>query len=428
MGRILRLIVVGIAILFLLFVLVMLLNILFVIYSPNHTSPIPPDITLPPWLEPLQMGPSYGIQNQKLGVCNQSEIAAQSCNLTGQGDQVCFAWTEHGRDPGESLSILLHDSQENLVFQYDEADPISTTCKELCCRVLPVTTPLPPGKYTEVVFLLAGWYFHYPIDWTSTQVNSILPFIPKAELTLTKKAFPATYSRVGDNIRYDYVITNTGDAIWQGSMTITDDSKVEVKCQTVNSIGNRNDSFDPSEAVPCYATYIIKKADIEAGSVTSTASLEGADPATTKITSGCQPPKDWVIYEIRSTDTLDEISTWYSDLTLEKLMQANCLNTATISPGQKIYVPSSPLPAKIRGIVFMDPNHNDIQDRNELGLSGAPVKITDSNGAIVATPMTGANGVFEIDLPPGTYFVFQFQVILRPGEVRNQKFAVVPVP
>ena len=248
------------------------------------------------------------------------------------------------------------------------------------------------------------------------------------KLTLTKTAFPTTYMRVGDNIGYNYVIMNTGNMIWQGSMTVTDDSKAQVNCQEVSSIGNRNDSFDTNESVTCYATYIITKADIEAGSVTSTASLEGADPATTKITSGCHAPEGWVAYDLRSTDSLDAISTWYSDLSLEKLMQANCLNTATISPGQKLFVPSTPLPAKIRGVVFMDPNHNDIQDRNELGLSGAPVKITDSNGAIVATPMTGANGVFEIDLPPGTYFVFQFQVILRPGEVRNQKFAVVPVP
>ena len=285
-----------------------------------------------------------------------------------------------------------------------------------------------------MVFLISGIYpspIHIPTPTASETppANAIAPTRPDVrKLTLTKAAFPTTYMRVGDNIRYDYVITNASDTIWQSSMTVLDDSNVDVKCQTVNSIGNRNDSFDPSEAVPCYATYIITQADIEAGSVTSTARVQGADPVTTTITSGCHPPEGWAIYDLRGTDTLDEISTWYSDLSLAKLMQANCMNTATISPGQKIYVPSSPLPAKIRGIVFMDPNHNDIQDRGELGLSGAPVKITDNNGAIVTTPITGANGIFEADLPPGTYFIFQFQVILHPGEVRNQKFAVVPVP
>ena len=248
------------------------------------------------------------------------------------------------------------------------------------------------------------------------------------KLTLTKTAFPTTYMRVGDNIRYDYVITNTGTGVWHGSMTITDDSKAQVKCQNVISIGNYDGVLDPTEAMTCYATYVITEADIQAGSVTSTASIEGAEPVTTTITSGCHAPEGWVVYELRSTDSLDAISTWYSDLSLAKLMQANCLNTATISLGQKIYVPTSPLPAKIRGIVFMDPNHNDRQDRNEQGLPGAPVRITDINGAIIATPITGANGVFEVDLPPGTYFVFQFQIILHPAEVRNQRFAVVPVP
>lgn len=248
------------------------------------------------------------------------------------------------------------------------------------------------------------------------------------KLTLKKTAFPTTYARVDDNIRYDYFITNTAGTIWRGSLVVTDDSQVQVRCQTVNNIGNRDFAFDPSETVTCYATYRITQADLEAGSVTSTAHLEGADPATTTITSDCHPPEGWVIYDFRSTDTLDEISTWYGELTVEKLMQANCLNTATISPGEKIYVPGAPLPATLVGVVFMDPNHNDRQDRNEQGLPGAPVRITDINGTLVATPTTGVNGAFQVDLPPGTYFVFQFQVILRPGETRNQKFAVVPVP
>ena len=280
-----------------------------------------------------------------------------------------------------------------------------------------------------LVFLLSTLTPVPPPSPTKTPTTAgIAPLLNIGKLTLSKQAYPPTYSRVGDNIRYDYVITNSGNAIWPGLLAVTDDSQAPVNCQPVNSIGNRDESFDPSESITCYATYVINEADIEAGSVTSTAHLEGADDVTTTITSGCRPPDGWVVYDFRSTDTLDEISTWYSGLTVAQLMQANCLNTATVSPGQNIYIPSTPLPAKIRGIVFMDPNHNDRQDRGELGLSGAPVKITDSNGAIVATPVTAANGVFEVDLPPGTYFVFQFQMILRPGEVKDQKFAVVPVP
>lgn len=264
-----------------------------------------------------------------------------------------------------------------------------------------------------------------PTLTTTTATPALIGF---RTLTLSKTAFPTNYSRVGDNIRYDYMITNRGNMIWQGNLTITDDSNAQVSCQAVESVGNRDGILDPNETVTCYATYVITQTDIDAGSVTSTARLEGADPVSTTITSSCHPPEGWVLYDVRSTDTLDEISTWYGDLTVPNLMQANCLNTATISPGQKLLVPAAPLPARITGIVFMDPNHNDRQDRGELGLSGAPVKITDRNGTLVATPITGANGVFQVDLPPGTYFVFQFQIILHPGEVRNQRFAVVPVP
>src|SRR5690349_8401464 len=146
--------------------------------------------------------------------------------------------------------------------------------------------------------------------------------VATTKLTLKKTAFPTTYSRVGDNIRYNYFITNLGDTVWQGSRDITDDSKAQVTCQPVDSVGHRNNAFDPSETIPCYATYLITQADIEAGSVTHTARLDGAEPAVTTITSSCHPPEGWVFYDLRSTDTLDEISTWYSNLTVEKLMQA----------------------------------------------------------------------------------------------------------
>ena len=168
-----------------------------------------------------------------------------------------------------------------------------------------------------LVFLILGINPSPPISiraaGTPSTEQAASPPLPVRKLNLGKTAFPTTYSRVGDNIRYNYFITNLGNTIWEGSRDITDDSKAQVTCQTVDSVGNRNNAFDPSETIPCYATYIITQADIEAGSVTHTAHLEGAEPAVTTITSGCHPPEGWVAYDVRSTDTLDEISTWYSD-------------------------------------------------------------------------------------------------------------------
>ena len=62
----------------------------------------------------------------------------------------------------------------------------------------------------------------------------------------------------------------------------------------------------------------------------------------------------------------------------------------------------------LSGTVWNDLNMNGItsdENLSALGLPGVDITIRDTSGAIVATAITGANGFWSVDVPPGTYSV-----------------------
>ena len=63
-------------------------------------------------------------------------------------------------------------------------------------------------------------------------------------------------------------------------------------------------------------------------------------------------------------------------------------------------------PAAIGDRVWLDTNHNGIQDTGEVGVGGVGVTLHDSTGAVIGHTVTDANGLYLFDrLPAGTYNV-----------------------
>jgi len=62
--------------------------------------------------------------------------------------------------------------------------------------------------------------------------------------------------------------------------------------------------------------------------------------------TNCPPPAGWVVYNVKTGDTLAVLSTRYRT-TSASLKQANCLETADLVPGTVIYVPPSPTQTRI---------------------------------------------------------------------------------
>ena len=97
-------------------------------------------------------------------------------------------------------------------------------------------------------------------------------------LGLEKTASPATYTAAGQTIDYSYVLTNTGSVTLFSPYQVTDD-KTTVTCPTTPA------SLAPNASVTCTATYTITQADLDAGSVTNTATAEALDVNARTITS-----------------------------------------------------------------------------------------------------------------------------------------------
>ncbi|MCC7189798.1 MAG: carboxypeptidase regulatory-like domain-containing protein [Anaerolineales bacterium] len=154
-------------------------------------------------------------------------------------------------------------------------------------------------------------------------------------------------------------------------------------------------------------------------------------PSPTATSTPCFPNTAWSIYTVQSGDTLFQISLWYSDLgvTVIDLQKANCKLTGDIRIGERLYVPRTPPPATIYGVVFSDPNNNHVQDIGETRLSNVTVTLTNANGSIVTATTTNANGEFRFsNLTYGLYQVFQYYVYVKPNQTIVQNFGVAPAP
>lgn len=90
-------------------------------------------------------------------------------------------------------------------------------------------------------------------------------------LTLAVEAQGGPFNTVGQTIRYQYTVTNSGSALIAGNASVTD-NKTTVSCPPTNTVGNLNDNLDPGENVICTSSYAITQADVNNGSVTSVAS------------------------------------------------------------------------------------------------------------------------------------------------------------
>jgi uncharacterized repeat protein (TIGR01451 family) len=85
------------------------------------------------------------------------------------------------------------------------------------------------------------------------------------------------YGRAGDTIGYSYLVTNTGT---------TDLSAVSVNDPNVASISCPSGPLAPAAAVTCTGSYTVTQADVDAGSVTDTATASATNPQSLHVTSG----------------------------------------------------------------------------------------------------------------------------------------------
>jgi uncharacterized repeat protein (TIGR01451 family) len=112
----------------------------------------------------------------------------------------------------------------------------------------------------------------------------VLPQTPDPALSVLKSAAPTTISKVGQNVTYSFLVTNTGN------VTLTD-AAISDKDFTGSGALSAIDcpaaasSLVPAARVTCTATYVVTQHDLDAGSISNTATASGEDPAHAVILS-----------------------------------------------------------------------------------------------------------------------------------------------
>ena len=96
------------------------------------------------------------------------------------------------------------------------------------------------------------------------------------EITITKAAIENSYSRVGEVIHYTLLITNTGNVTLTN--VVASDPNAVVTCNGAPY------TLAPNATATCSATHTVTAADMTAGSIVNTASVEGYDPANQRVT------------------------------------------------------------------------------------------------------------------------------------------------
>jgi uncharacterized repeat protein (TIGR01451 family) len=112
----------------------------------------------------------------------------------------------------------------------------------------------------------------------------VTPAVQNAHLTTVKKAGEASFSAVGDVIHYSIALTNDGN-VTLGSPSVSDPTVGDLDCGTLPA------SLAPGAEIDCTASHTISQADLDAGSVSNTATGHGflgilpvsSDPSTAVV-------------------------------------------------------------------------------------------------------------------------------------------------
>ena len=111
---------------------------------------------------------------------------------------------------------------------------------------------------------------------TSPQASKTINAVQSPALTLTKGASSATYDHVGQIITYTFTIQNTGNVTLAGPFSVSDS-----KLGAIGPCGSG--PLAPAATTSCTKDYTIVQADLDAGSITNTATATttyGVTPVT----------------------------------------------------------------------------------------------------------------------------------------------------
>ncbi len=125
---------------------------------------------------------------------------------------------------------------------------------------------------------------------TSPGGSHTLPASQNHGLTMTKAASPTSFAATGVTISYTYVVRNTGNVTLPPAtvITVSDNKLATVSCPALPATG-----LAPNATLTCTATYLTKQSDLDAGSITNSASATdgvATSPTVSATVTATQTP------------------------------------------------------------------------------------------------------------------------------------------
>ncbi|MDE2579793.1 MAG: DUF11 domain-containing protein, partial [Hyphomicrobiales bacterium] len=104
---------------------------------------------------------------------------------------------------------------------------------------------------------------------TSTPATLTVSSNPNASLALVKSTTMTGFATVGQSIPYTFQVTNAGSATLTSPVSVTDSKIASVTCPALPAGG-----LAPGGSITCTGSYTVTQADLDAGSITNTASAK----------------------------------------------------------------------------------------------------------------------------------------------------------
>ena len=118
-------------------------------------------------------------------------------------------------------------------------------------------------------------------DGTTTSPDTSLTIEGTAlpAIEIVKTAITENFTKVGDIVSYEYVVTNIGNVNLLDAITVSDDKIETVVCPALS-----DDGLAPTANIVCSADYEVTQADPDLGSVTNIASASSGDTLSEEVT------------------------------------------------------------------------------------------------------------------------------------------------
>jgi uncharacterized repeat protein (TIGR01451 family) len=105
-----------------------------------------------------------------------------------------------------------------------------------------------------------------------------IPTPPQPAITMVKTATPTTVTNAGQTVNYSFLVTNTGN-VTMSNVTINEGNFSGTG--TISAVDCPESTLVAGQFETCTATYTVTQADVDAGTVTNTATADGTPPGTT---------------------------------------------------------------------------------------------------------------------------------------------------